>query len=139
MELTHILEENKFSHPLITKHREKYNEDFIALDTGFDLIILHENSDIIAALSYSYWVVLPTISLIELLVKPEFRRMGYGTKIMKCLFKIAEKRKKGIDLICRPENIEGQKFFTNLKFTTQKNRVFVITYEELKKELTITD
>ena len=58
-------------------------EDFIDLDTGRDLIILHEGFDIIAGISYNFtWLTedIENIDITELKVNENFRRQGYGTE-----------------------------------------------------------
>jgi len=127
MKYSLISQKEIFSHPLIQKYRDTHQgENFIALTTGDDFIIFHENSEIIAALSYTSDD--PYILVSEIKVREEFRHKGYGSKIMNLLFLITQKQKKDVRLRCQND---ARGFFTKLKFKPRNDREFEIKFEEL--------
>jgi ribosomal protein S18 acetylase RimI-like enzyme len=131
MKFTLIPENEKHSHPLTVGYRNNHGgEDFIHLDTGYDLIVLHEDFNIIAAMSYCIFP--DDISIVELRVKEEFQRQGYGTEIMKYIFEMAKNQRKRVELVCRTENTIGRNFFTKLHFKQIKNQIrYYITCDEI--------
>jgi GNAT superfamily N-acetyltransferase len=137
MKFTLIPENEKLSHPLMEEYRNTHDgEDFFFLDTGRDLIILHEGFDIIAGISYNFtWLTedIENIDITELKVNENFRRQGYGTEIMKYIFEMAKNQKKPVTLVCRSDNTIGQNFFAKLHFKKIKNGELCVSYDDIAR------
>jgi hypothetical protein len=130
----YVQQEKAVEDVLIKKFLKNHHEGFIALNRG-DIIYLHENSEIIAALNYeevddnrpsSPYIWIDAIWVFD----ENNRRKGYGTKLMKCFFKSIKKFKKNVHL--HPVE-DAKKFFVKLHFKEIEDQHVEITFKDIKK------
>jgi ribosomal protein S18 acetylase RimI-like enzyme len=134
MKITYISEsENsrEFPHPFLLEYRKKLPRmDLINLEPRAGLVLLHEDLEIIAAMSFFSHEKKEIIQIIDFKTQQNLQRNGYGSQLMDFFLERIRNERKDVQLVCVESNEVGRKFFTKFHFKPLNDDILELKFND---------